>query len=439
MNNFIKNNIVLVIVAGITLAAVGVLAYMVIREHSSMQEYIHETDTLKNQIKDLIKQKPAPVEGNLDKIKRDTQKYKDKFKEIRILFGMPLYPAAKKFAEDMGTNIEEFQTKFSTFWESNKASGVTRDQVYRMFKNSFNAPDKWDKAIQNFTVEAQKCTSELIDENNADEILLSALGLERNLSGSKVKCDAFMRGIRWKLLDLYGGDKEKKIEKIEFGPTASSFSFDSKSLPDKDAIPFIVKCWAAVDDLAKRIAGSGITYLESFEKESLAGRVVGNYTYYRFTIIVQGDLASIRKLVDVLYKAYVDRRVYIVRGISLAKVNDDAERLIVEAERTLYAGKSLMDENPELKPSQVQTAPGAGPGVGPGAAPNADISPEAQKAKEKELRMQQEQKKKEEDPEKNIPYFQRSSYGKVIIGADKQCRAVIDLDYVVYTAMDLKG
>jgi len=103
--------------------------------------------------------------------------------------------------------------------------------------------------------------------------------------------------------------------------------------------------------------------------------------------------------------------------------------------------RALWDENPELKPSQVQTAPGAGPGVVPGAAPGAELSPEALKAKEKELRMQQEQKKKEkdDDPEKNIPYFQRSSYGKVIIGADKQCRAVIDLDYVVYTAMDLKG
>ena len=55
------------------------------------------------------------------------------------------------------------------------------------------------------------------------------------------------------------------------------------------------------------------------------------------------------------------------------------------------------------------------------------------------LRMQQELKKKDDDPDKNIPYFQRSSYGKVIIGSDKQCRAVIDLDYVVYTALDLKG
>ncbi len=422
MNKFVKKNMMLLIVSGITLIVALILAYMAVREHSAMQDYIRETDTLKNQIKDLIKQKPAPVEGNLDRIKNDTQKYKNKFKEIRVLFGMPLYPAMSKFAKDMGSNFEEFQAKFATFWESNKASGVTRDQVYRMFKNSYNNPEKWDKAILDFTVEAQKCTSELIDENNVDEILLSGLGLERNLSGSKVKCDAFMRGIRWKLLDLYTADKDKKIE---FGPTASSFSFDSKSLPDKEAIPFIVKCWTAVDDLAKRIAGSGITYLESFEKESLAGRVVGNYTFYRFTIIVRGDLNSIRKLIDILYKAYSERRIYIVRGISLAKVNDDAERLIMEAERTLYAGKINLDENPELKPAQ---SPADGP-------------PDAQKQKEKEQRLQEQKKKDkaDEDPEKNIPYYQRSTYGKVIIGTDKQCSAVIDLDYVVYTALDLKG
>jgi hypothetical protein len=420
MNKFVKKNIMLMIVSAVTLITALILAYMVIREHSAMQDYIRETDTLKNQIKDLIKQKPAPVEGNLGRIKRDTLKYKDKFKEIRVLFGMPYYPALKKFVQDMGSDIEEFQAKFAAFWESNKASGVTRDQVYRMFKNSFNNPEKWDKAIQGFTVEAQKYTSELIDENNVDEILLAALGLERNLSGSKVKCDAFMRGVRWKLLDLYSADKDKKIE---FGANASSFSFDSKSLPDKDAIPYIVKCWVAVDDLAKRIASSGINYLGSFEKESLAGRVVGNYTFYRFTIIVQGDLNSIRKLIDILHKAYVERRVYIVRGISLAKVSDDAERLIIEAERTLYASKNILDENPELKPSQ----------------PPAD--PEAQKLKDKGKERAQEQKKKDkdDDPEKGLPYYQRSSYGKIIIGADKQCRAVIDLDYVVYTALDLKG
>ncbi len=418
MNKFIKKNMMLVIVAVITLIILLVLAYMVFIKHAAMQNYINQTDTLKNQIKELIKQKPAPVEGNLEPIKKDTEKYKNKFKEIRILFGMTYYPAVKIFAEDMGSNIEEFQAKFAAFWESNKASGVTRDQVYRMFKNSFNNPEKWDKAIQNFAVEAQKSSSESIDENNVDEILLAALGLERTLSGSKVKCDAFMRSLRWKLLDLYSADKDRPIG---FGPTASSFSFDSKNLPDKDAIPYIVKCWTAVDDLARRIASSGINYLESFEKESLAGKVVGNYTYYRFTIIVQGDLNNIRKLIDILYKAYAERRVYIVRGIALAKVSDDAERLIIEAERAMLASKNILDENPELKST-----------------PATAVDLEEQKLKEKKEKKEKE-KEKEKDPEKDLPYYERSSYGKVVIGSDKQCRAVIDLDYVVYTALDLKG
>ena len=93
-------------------------------------------------------------------------------------------------------------------------------------------------------------------------------------------------------------------------------------------------------------------------------------------------------------------------------------------------------------PRKAATRAGAKPASQP-AQPAPDQPPpqpqDAQKLKEKE-RLQQEQKKKEiDDPEKNIPYYQRSSYGKVIIGADKQCRAVIDLDYVAYTALDLKG
>ncbi|MHB9138698.1 MAG: hypothetical protein ACYC4Q_04755 [Victivallaceae bacterium] len=464
MNKFIKKNMVLVIVLAATLIGVGVMAFLVTREHGAMQAYMKQTEDLKDKIKELIKQKPAPVEGNLDRLKKDAEGYKEKSKGLVILFGKPFYPAAKKFAEEMGMSVDEFRTKLSTFWDSNKASGVTRDQMYGMFKAGFNNPEKWDKAIQNFTVEAQKYTLERIDENNVDEILLASFGLARNLRFSGVRCDNFMKDLRFSLVDLYNADKDKRID---FGPAASSFSFDFKGLPERDSIPDIVKCWLGIEDLAKRLVGTGVTYLDFFNKESLTGRVDGNYTTYRFTIGVRGDLDSIRKVMENLYKAYSERRVYVVSGIALAKSNDEAEQLIIEAESKLYGG-SIMDENPEFKPATPSPdmapspppTPDDGMGGATAAAPAAGRSraealkfteskeSELQRKKDLENEMLEQKRKQQEklnkgkmvdnDPDKHLPYFQRRSYGKVIIGADKQCRAVLDIDYVVYTGQDLK-
>lgn len=464
MNKFIKKNMVLVIVLAVTLISVGVMAFLVTREHGTMQAYIKQTEGLKDTIKDLIKQKPAPVEGNLERLRKDAEGYKEKFKEISVLFGRPFYPAAKKFAEEMGMSVEEFRLKLAAFWDSNKASGVTRDQMYGMFKASFNNPEKWDKAIQHFTVDAQKYTLERIDENNVDEIMLASFGLARNLRFSGPRCDVFMKDLRFALVDLYNADKDKIIE---FGPAASSFSFDFKALPERETIPDIVKCWKIIDDMAKRLVGTGITYLDSFSKESLTGRVEGNYTTYRFTIGVRGDLNSIRKVVDNLYNAYPDRRVYIISGIALAKSNDEAEQLIIEAESKLYGG-SILDENPEFKPVAPPTQPSPDmaapppPPEEPGAAAvaaapksRAEVlkfteskESELQRKKDLENEMMEQKRKQQEklnkakqvdnDPDRDLPYFQRRSYGKVIIGADKQCRAVIDIDYVVYTGQELK-
>ena len=468
MNKFIKKNMVLIIVLAATIAGVGILAFLVVKQHATMQAYIKQTEALKDKIKELIKQKPAPVEGNLARIKNDTEGYKKKFKETSVLFGKPFYPAAKKFAEEMGTTVDEFKEKLNTFWTSSKASGVTRDQMYRKFKADINNQEKWDKAIQSFTQEAQKYTSESIDENNVDEILLSSFGLARDFGGSKVKCDAFMKDIRYRLIELYGPDKDKDKEKkktIDFGPTASSFSFDFKSLPERDSIPDIIKCWTIIDDLAKRIASSGVTCLDSFNKESLTGRVETNYTTYRFTIGVRGDLNSFRKLMENLYNAYSERRVYIVSGITLIKVRDEAEQLIAEAESKLYGNNLVDDDSSESKASSASArqpesamAPpnrnqrpafASPPGVPqiPGRELSGNIDGDPQRKKESDRESLDKKRKQEKldkskqadvDPDKDLPYYKRRSYGKIIIGSDKQCQAIIDVDYVVYTAQDLK-
>jgi hypothetical protein len=444
MNKLIKKNIGLITALLITLVCSVVLMVMVFMEHGTMQRYITETEELKNNIRELIKQRPAPVEGNLNRIKIDTENYKKKFLDIRSNFGLIYNSAIIRFAETMEMKPDEFRKKFIDHWEANKQSGATREQIYIMFKSGFKNTDKWDKAMRDFGVDAQKYTSEVVDENNVDEIFLDAFGLERNLGNSPVKCDAYMRNLRWKLLETFG-------EGFQFGPTASFFSFDLKALPTKESIASNVRCWRIIDDLAKRIAKSGITQMETFEKGSLDGTIQGNYTYYRFTFTVRGDLSNIRRLIDNLYKAYKEHRIYIVRGISIVKLIDEVAPILMEAGAQV-TGKSAQDENPDIlkrdgmppQPGQPGGPPLPGqPGGPPIDAPPQDpgvpgkkvvvtaaTDPEyiARKAAQEAAL-----KKKDDDPEKDIPFNERKAYGKTLIGLDKTCQAIIDVDYVVYT------
>jgi hypothetical protein len=185
--------------------------------------------------------------------------------------------------------------------------------------------------------------------------------------------------------------------------------------------------------------------METFEKGSMAGTVQGNYTYYRFTFTVRGDLSNIRKLVDNLYKAYTEHRIYVVRGISMVKLMDEAATVLAETDRSLQGtGKSARDENPDLQKTNDPNTAGMPPGApgapgAPGMPPFGDAPAEKKPASAAEElaahKAQQEaaQKKKDEDPEKDIPFNERKSYGKPVIGFDKSCQAIIDVDYVVYT------
>jgi hypothetical protein len=416
MNKFIKKNLVLMIFMGFSAIAVAILLYMVIVEHASMRRYIRETEDLRNNIKKLIRQKPAPVAGNLDRIKNDIRRYKVKVKEIRNHFGQPYRFALEKFASEMGMKLDEFENRFKAFWEVNKKSGTTRDQVYRMFKASFKGGvHSWTKAMQEFIIEARKCTLENITVNNVDEIFLAALGLERTLSNSKVKCDAFMRSIRFKLIDYF------MERKINFGNKASYFSFDFQKLPEKDQIPDIVKTWEIIGDLARRIANSRIKFLDSFEKRSIYGKKEGDFVYYRFTFKVTGDLNSMRLLVKNLYDAYSDNRVYVVRGITLEKVEDRAQDIIISADKLRNSNvryDAMQNRNSDLPAERgVMLQPGRAESVRRPVVPA---------------------KSSDEDLEKDIPFYERKSYAQPVIGDDKQCNAVFDVDYVVFIGESLK-
>ena len=89
MNRFVKDNLILVISIALTcLVAVGLLVYGII-EWVRISELMDETDSLRNKIVTLNKAKPAPVDGNKQPIKDDTQEYVKLFHKLTPVFDSP--------------------------------------------------------------------------------------------------------------------------------------------------------------------------------------------------------------------------------------------------------------------------------------------------------------------------------------------------------------
>ena len=71
MKRIIKNNLVLIVVLGLSLiATIGLLVWTAM-EYIQMSRYIAQTEQLRSDIANLIKKTPAPVDGNVPLIETD--------------------------------------------------------------------------------------------------------------------------------------------------------------------------------------------------------------------------------------------------------------------------------------------------------------------------------------------------------------------------------
>ena len=93
MNRFVKNNLVLFIVLGVSVVvALALLVWTAIR-YTQMTRYINETDKLRKQIGELIAKTPAPVDENKPRISADIDLYSKTAAGLQKRFGHPLDPA----------------------------------------------------------------------------------------------------------------------------------------------------------------------------------------------------------------------------------------------------------------------------------------------------------------------------------------------------------
>ncbi len=467
---FIKKNIVLFIVIGVSILVVIFQAVIIIMEHAEMQKYINETKDMVAKIDNLNSQRPAPVPGNDALIKADIDEYKVKVKDMLKYFGQPYYDAKMAFVKELlnglkndqgeevsdDEKLERFKQAINAFWEADQLK-TARDQIYISFKLKsktllgvgFDDYEKrWDDALKKFEEEAKKHTYEGMSDN-LYEIFLGAFGFKRTLSLQMEKYNKFADETRIRLIEYCMKQKEmsfhstKELATIGRGgnnqkaiTVGSTFGFPQDEKIAREMIPDYVFVWGIVEDLVHRVADSGVKRLSEFHKNNLVPTQEGNYRYYRFQFTVEGNMESQRQLMANLYKAFDDRRVYIVHDIELELNKDELNEVLRADEQPLIVGTGEIEtEMPGIRPPAAGNRPQGNRPQG-NRNPRDPGSPQAELSQEERDAIRQAQEAAE-DAKK--PYNQKRNYGKVLIGDDAVLvSAKFTVDYVIYTTEELK-
>ncbi len=407
MNRFVKDNKVMLAILSVALVAALVMLVLVILEHGSMFQAYQKTAELSEQIAGLIRQKPAPVAGNVAPIEQNTAMMKAKVEEFKSSFTLIKDKNIDVFVKALGVDKNEFLKTFREEWESdNSRHGLGgRDRFYQRFSMKY---PKWAQAREAFRHSYQQYSVEPIDDTNVDAVLLDVLGISRNWDNKPEDAMSYMWRMRSQMVDVL----TKKNDDFRLFGEAASFGFDYKNNPAVADITNIVKNWGVVSDICYRISKTRLEALTQFKIRNLKGEESGSFRFYHYTLGVQGSLQEIRAFYKELNSAVADGRVYIVRSMFIYVDYDSAQSVFTEREAEI---ERLRQELEEVKNSD-------------GSKDDSKKHTDGQKSKTAT--------EAETDWSKS-PYHLRPGYGRVLFGGKAVFEAVFDVDYVVLTEPEL--
>lgn len=450
MNNFIRKNIFLV--GFLTLSALGGLALLVVAVmlHVDMSGYIQKTEEMKNEVEKLQRDRPPAVRENIRKVQDNIDGYSTKAAELRLRFGQIYRSALEAFVKKLDLQmpagetdrVDFLQRKFREFWDEKKNS-LPRGRAYQSFKNmgiekKYWTGPKWADAMKAFQEQVEEVSEEKVDGRNIEDVFLSALGLVRT-ANDKDRLDLYMANLRKgmveqltknnvKLVGVYFNNTNLGIAQL---PDSRAFNDDNNrreggesegrrsseggsggdaSLLDKTKYPGIMRNWEIMSDLVYRIAKSKVDSLEKLNMANLEGTRQGDFTVFRYEVVVHGTTGAVRKLLNNLLDAYEKNRVYVVRNVSFRKLEDQVQDLKDMEEGLLAAPRAETEGALEL-------------GDGP-----------SQESAEESSRTAA---PKEKAPVQS--YFREQGvYGEVVAGRNQFCEAAIVVDYVIYSAKEIE-
>ncbi len=422
MNRLVKNNLNLIVFISVAFAAVCVLLVWTALEHSEMSKYSNEVTSLRETIGDLIEKKPAPVKENLPLIQKDIETYQNTARNFEEIFKHPMTGALEQFVAKLEPKSgekqtpEEFRKSFREEWDKIDAANVAQQGVfYKEFQRRYQ---NWDQAMLQFRKQAEIATTEPISGFRVDEIFLASLGVPRAMEGKLDRLHSFMREYRDKLIVMAEG-------KVALQGNSIDFSFPEQGVYKPEDIPKIVAQWDVIGDIVKRIVESGVGTLTSFSRRSIDGEESGDYRIYHYSFEVTGKIEAIRNLAALLdagarYKDK-DSRFYIVRSIFLYSSSDPAKALFQP------------DEKENADDAGVKSARSETASTGRSGRRRGIMNAGTQDASAEEARLATEKRRLAEiEADKKRPFYERRGYGDALVGAEQDCRAIFDVDYVVY-------
>ncbi len=470
-NRFVKNNIGLLAVTTIcSLVALVVLIFVII-EGIEMSKNSAKVKAMRDEIQKIIKQNPAPVEGNKPLLEQDIAVYRRAAAELQAHFGHPLEPALTEFfktlkirkdremwKEEFGDEPvpdqltrQRFVEIFRKKWDGIEATNYAKQRYeFNEFRRSFL---NWPEAQAAFIRTAQPCMVEPLNGDNADEVLMSALGFPRRMDGDARKLKTVFDNTREQLFkDLN--------DQIQIAPSAIGLGFglgggDNLAPGGTETLNFNVEDYPViarhldiVSDMVRRLRTSGIKYVydirirrgggdggnaeggdaggsgarfnETFENSN-------GYDISHYQIEVSGPMAGIRKLTELLDRAYPDRRVYIVRSVFLYAEENGADRIFSGVDKEEEAGGNLAP----AAPAPVQPVQRRRRRRGPEA--NEDNTVQSDSDGDR-MRRLEEARRRYRERQARLPYEKRDGYGEVLVGTGETFRAVIDIDYVAQSS-----
>ena len=101
MNRFIKKNLFLVGVLGLSALGIVILLVLSVMQYIEMSKYISKTAEMRQTNETLMRQRPPAVAANIALVQKDIDGFHAAANELKGYFGQPLMPAVKAFADEL--------------------------------------------------------------------------------------------------------------------------------------------------------------------------------------------------------------------------------------------------------------------------------------------------------------------------------------------------
>ena len=344
----------------------------------------------------------------------------------------------------------------------------------------------WSAVVRSLLPEAQKLTTEPLNEVTLPEVLMSYIGIPRVMGEQPDRMVRFMKEYQMVLVKKLTSTKYStdgaRIDWFGFDPDPTPATIAARFNNPVEHYPQVAKVWEIYGDVIDRMtkcckkiaytdkSGKKVVIehstdeagklsdqkikftefddrIETFYgialraamaplgakqegennegglKSAIAGNDEGPFKVYRMRITIGGNMTGIRTFIRALEEAYKDKRVYVVKSIALYAERDGAQEIFRAMNEKLGIGSGSEARKNEAAPVRR--------GRGVRRAVVEEHHDDSHSQNKVDPAVIAEMRRKQEEANKKLKFYERIGYGNVLIGDDNTCKAVIDFDYYV--------